>query len=154
MPGEHVNFQADDTALMTPDAGVSLDSLVLNYLRAGASRMIDCEGPAMGSFLMFKSPPGAALMLDDLQRHFVSRGLPCVLHDEGPGTSPLLVFEPTANVLRLTVDGECVTAAELAPDYSDRTKLSRRIVGVLGALNYICLDEDQLADSSDKIHAR
>lgn len=108
----------------------------------------------MGSFLTFEPLPGAALTPEDLRRRFASHGLSCVLDDEGPGTDPLLAFEPTANVLRLTVDGNSVTRAELAPDYSERTKLSRRIVALLGTLNYICLDEDQLADSSDKTHAR
>lgn len=109
----------------------------------------------MGSFLTFKPPPGAALTLDELRRQFVSRGLPCVRDNEGPGTNPLLAFEPTANVLRLTVEGKRVIAAELAPDYSERSKLSRRIVALLGKLNYILIDEEQLADArGEKADAR
>lgn len=99
---------------------------------------------------MFEPLPSAALTLEDLRRHFVAHGLPCLLDDEGPGTDPLLAFEPTANVLRLTVDGKRVTMAELVPDYSEPTKLSRRIVTLLGALNYVCLDEEQRADANGK----
>ena len=97
----------------------------------------------MASFLVFVPRPGKELTVDAMRNAFEAAGVSCAAEVTDVGDRGTLVFEPTFNLVYLTLDGGLVRRAELRPDYRRTDRMGDKIINHLHDLAYEHRDEDE-----------